>query len=179
MNKKVLFSGAACIILAVSAVFAVHFMLPPQQPDNSPQNGEPNGHDQTPNIPEPIILEKPKFHPFNVYFRFSGGGVFFNIQNVGNVTATQVNVTITVHWGSGIEVWSWINDIETRIYESDTYTVSLPKLEAKEVNEFSAQIDFHRISTHVSLSDETYAVSEYIFLIVCLEGVEETITLQG
>jgi hypothetical protein len=155
MNRKLVGIGASSVILVIVAAVAAITLSQP-----------------TPQIEE--VVQKPKFHPFNARFQLEGNRIYFDLQNIGNVTATQINITITVEWNQYIRVW----DRNNNTILAENATAFVPKLESKEANNFFAQILYPAGGQRYVIWDGVNnPVSRYIFYIVCAEKVQEKIVL--
>jgi len=185
VNRKVLALSVSSIIAAVVLSAAgYHFFMQPQAQTETPP-----------------VVEKPKFHPFDPELKASGDmKVIFNVQNLGNATANQVNVTITVNWRHSQAAINWnfsqgaspytpsgslgdIDDDGTIEWNEQfpifslTFSTLIQKIEAKEINEYSAFLmTGQRVGGYSS--EIINWIESYDFNITCIENVTETLTIK-
>jgi len=157
VNRKVLALSVSSVIAAVVLSAAgYHFFMQPNQPQTE----------------APPVAEKPKFHPFEV--EYHGPTLSFYLQNLGNVSATNITVTITARWNPTAQDKSqYPIGTDGKPLDSMVYQALIPKMEAKEVNEYQAtfQTPFNLISS------QTSGLQWFDFSISCAEGVNEAITI--
>lgn len=158
MNRKLLIGAGSAVAVAAFVLAAFGLNLIPLQPitETPPQQ------------------EKPEFHVFDIVS--TEAGIDFKLQNLGNVSANQINVTFTLMWFGGTAE-EYLPEINGTIVHILTLTKWIPKLEAKEVDEFFVSINAAlepyggTLSYGVPIAQHMNQVNTRI---VCREGVVET-----
>ena len=152
MNRKLVGAGASSIaIVIIVSIAAYSFMQP---------------------------TAKPKFHPIEVTkFDMDKYRVYFKLQNLGDVKATQVNVSLTMHWEESSVLT--VRAIDGNEITSFMVSTQIPLMEAKEVNEYYADLStaVPKLGGISSSGSPLQAMTSYDFFITCAENVTETVVL--
>jgi len=161
MNRKVLVGGGAGA--AVAVIFLAYMGLNILQP--APQTGQ-----------TPPAQEKPKFHPFELTYMMHK--ISFHLQNLGNVSANNITVTITAKWNPAAQDQSHYPRDGNKTLYSVVYYAEIRKMEAKETNEYMAEIVWENYITLITHPDSA-GLREYDISITCAEEVTETFSQQA
>lgn len=185
MNKrKIIPLISVAAILLLSAVLGLQLLNTP----SATETEEPELPDETPQV-----VEKPKFHIYDVDYEPTYDRVSFQMQNLGNVTATKVVVNFDLKLSSGDTIWFQTREnftIDGEVMEHPEYehpiitflwirdTVTIGNVESKETNEFYIYDIWERIVNTVGGEMLSHGhdviILESHWNITCAEEVTET-----
>lgn len=201
MNKWKITSLVSLIaVMSLSAALGWQFL---NTPSEKTETQEPSNGDTQPSNGESQVIEKPKFHIYDVEIGKNRRGIdftsndmnptiSFKMQNVGNVSATNVKVNFTVKLGTvemefnGQELVEWINGdfiwnltIIPFVWVNDTLTINL--IESKKTDEyFVGDTNSYFLDAGVTgcegpgLISGEIVILESHWIVTCAEQVTET-----